>query len=259
MSKRAIWKGIIKFGKVSVPVKLYAAVEEKTIHFRLLHRKDKTPVKQEMIHPETGEVVPAEAIRHAYATEDGKMVILSDDELKILEPEASRNIEVINFLKDAAIDNQWYERPYFLGPDEDRESYLAMIEALEGQTGALVGWIMRNKEYFGVLRLLGRYPVLITLRHTEEVVQVADLKIPAGREINEKEFAMAEQLVAAMTDNFDPSQYRDEYRDRVMKLITAKASGKIIRLKKAAAKKTTRDLKKALQGSLQAAGKRHHG
>jgi DNA end-binding protein Ku len=260
MTTRAIWKGIIRLGNISVPVKLYAAVEEKNVHFRLLHAKDNTPVKQEMVHPETGEVVPAAAIRHGFETEDGRMVILTDEELQSLEPEPSRQIDIISFLPGAAIDHRWYERPYLLGPDEDMESYSALAAALDGSgTEGLARWVMRNKEYFGVLRLQAGYPVLITLRHMEEVVQLSELTIPAGREIDRREFAMAEQLVTAMADTFDPNQYRDEYRQRVMGLIAAKASGKIIPLRKAAPKKTTRDLKKALEASLLAAGERRSG
>ena len=260
MTARAIWKGIIRLGEVAVPVKLYGAVEEKTVHFRLLHAADNTPVKQEMVHPETGDVVPAAAIRHGYETEDGRMVILTDEELQSLEPQASRQIDIISFLPGGAVDHRLYERRYFLGPDEDQESYAALIAALDG-TGmeGLARWVMRNKEYFGVLRLQAGYPVLITLRHTEEVVRLSALNIPAGRQIDQREFAMAEQLVAAMADTFDPNQYRDEYRQRVMGLIAAKASGKVIPIRKAAPKKTTRDLKKALEASLRAAGGRRSG
>lgn len=260
MATRAIWRGIIQLGNVAVPVKLYTAVEEKTIHFRLLHKKDKTPVKQEMVHPETGDVVPAEAIHHGYETEDGQMVILSNEELKNLEPEASRQIEIIRFLPRAVIDHRWHERPYFLGPDGDREAYLTLAAGLESAgTEGLARWVMRNREYFGVLRLQERYPVLITLRHAEEVMRLEELEIPAGREMDQRELAMAEQLVSAMAGTFDPGQYKEEYRERVMGLIAAKASGKIIELHKATPKKTTRDLKKALEGSLQAAKRSRHG
>jgi len=260
MVARAIWKGTILLADVSVPVKLYGAVEEKAIHFRLLHGKDRIPVRQEMIHPETGEVVPAEAIHHGYETEDGKMVILTNEELKSLDPESSRQIEILRFLPRSAIDHRWYERPYLLGPDGDPEAYQALAEAMATtETEGLARWIMRKREYYGVLRLLGHRPVLITLRHAEEVVSLEELDIPAGREMDKKELAMAEQLVAAMADTFDPARYRDQYRERVMGLITAKAKGKIIELRRAAPKKTTRNLRKALEGSLRTAGLRKHG
>ncbi len=257
MAARSIWKGVIGLGDLSVPVKFYAAVEEKRVHFRLLHEKDHTPVKQEMVNPESGAVVPSEEIRHGYETDDGRMIILTDRELESLEPEPSRDIEILAFLPDSAVDHRWYDRPYFLGPDDAPESYSALAAALDsGGTVGLARWTMRNKEYFGVLRLQGGYPVMITLRYEEEVVTLSELEIPTGREVNRKELAMAEQLVDAMADSFDLSAYRDEYRERVMELIAAKAEGKVVELRKAVPKKAGGDLKKALQASLKAARER---
>jgi DNA end-binding protein Ku len=259
MAARAIWKGTIQLGDSSIPVKLYAAVEEKGVHFRLLHAKDQTPVSQEMVYGETDEIVPAENIRHGYETEDGRLVILSGEELKSLEPLPSRQIEILAFLPGTAIDHRWFDRPYFLGPDGDEEAYAALIEAVNtSESEALVYWVMRNKEYFGVLRLRAGYPLLVTLRSAEEVVELA-VRIPAGREIAARELAMAEQLVAAMADTFDPQQYRNEFRQRVMELIEAKAAGKVIPLRPAASPRATGDLTTTLEASLRAAKKRSHG
>lgn len=257
MTTRAIWKGIVRLGAVSVPVRLYAAVEEKTVHFRLLHAGDGTPVRQEMIDPRTGEAVAAEEIRHGFETGDGRMVILGDEELRGIDPEPSRNIDILGCLPGGAIDHRWYERPYFLGPDEDAEAYFALAAVLadSGNEG-LARWVMRNREYFGVLRLQLGYPVLVTLRHTEEVVPVAELSIPTGRPADPRELAMAEQLVDALADRFDPAAYRDDYRERVMAMIAAKAGGKVVELRQAPRGATTRDLTKALAASLKAAGRR---
>jgi DNA end-binding protein Ku len=260
MTTRAIWKGAIRLGESSIPVKFYAAVEEKGVHFRLLHKKDQTPVSQEMVHPETNGIVPAEGIRHGYETEDGRLVILSDQELQGIEPETSRDIEILAFLPGGAIDHRWHERPYFLGPDGEELAYFALIEALGGtDSEALARWVMRNKEYFGVLRLREGYPLMVTLRYAEEVVALSGVKIPAGREIDARELAMAEQLVAAMADTFDPRQYRDEFRQRVLELIAAKASGKVIPLRPAAPQKDAPDLQEALAASLRAAKERSRG
>jgi DNA end-binding protein Ku len=257
MAARAIWKGTVRLGDFSVPVKLYAAIEEKSVHFRLLHGRDMTPVKQEMVSQETGEVVPAEEIRHGFETGDGRMVILGDADLQGLDPEPSRDITIVSMVPGSAIDHRWYERPYFLGPDGDPEGYSVLTAGLkESGNEALARWVMRNKEYFGVLQLQQGYPVLVTLRHTEEVVPVSELHLPSGREADPRELAMAEQLVAALADRFDPAAYRDEYRERVLEMIAAKASGKVVALRKAVTKGTTRDLKKALEASLKAAGER---
>lgn len=259
MAARAIWKGIIQLGDSAIPVKLYAAVEEQGVHFRLLHARDQTPVHQEMVRGETAEIVPAEEIRHGYETDDGRLVILSEAERQSLEPPPSRQIEILCFLPDGAIDHRWFERPYFIGPDGDEEAYFALLEAVKSSASeALVQWVMRNKEYFGVLRLRAGYPLLVTLRSAEEVVEAA-VEIPAGREIAPRELAMAEQLVAAMADTFEPQQYRDEFRQRVMEFIAAKAAGKIIPLRPAPAPGATDDLALALEASLRAAKERAHG
>lgn len=253
MTTRAIWKGIIRLGESLIPVKLYAAVEEKGVHFRLLHGRDLTPVSQEMVLPETNAIVPAAAIRHGFETGDGRVVLLTEEELHGLEPEPSRHIEILSFLPSASIDHRWYERPYFLGPDGDDEGYLALSEAL-GDSGAeaLCRWVMRNHEYFGVLRLRAGYPLLVTLRSAEEVVELSELEIPAGREVDPRELAMAEQLVSAMAGTFAPSQYRDEFRQRVLDLIAAKAGGTSIAWRPASPPQTTGDLGQALEASLRA-------
>lgn len=154
MTTRAIWKGSIRLGEDRIPVKLYAAVAEQGVHFRLLHGQDQTPISQDMVHPKTNDIVPAAAIRHGYETGAGRIVILTAEERQGLEPEPSRAIEILRFLPAAAIEHRWYERPYFLGPDGEEEAYGALAEAL-ADTGseALCRWVMRNKEYFGVLRL----------------------------------------------------------------------------------------------------------
>jgi len=259
MASRAIWKGVIQLGDNSIPVKLYAAVEEKGVHFRLLHAKDHTPVSQEMVSAASQAIVPAEEIRHGYETEDDRLVILSGQELQDLEPAPSRQIEILAFLPGAAVDHRWFDHPYFLGPDGDEAAYFALIEALTSSASeALVFWVMRNKEYFGVLRLRAGYPLLVTLRSAEEVVELA-VKIPAGREVDARELAMGEQLVSAMADTFEPQRYHDEFRERVMGLIAAKASGKIIPLRPPEEPRASEDLTLALEASLRAAKERHHG
>ncbi|HUH12073.1 MAG TPA: Ku protein [Longimicrobiales bacterium] len=126
---RAIWKAKIRFGGVEVPVKLYSAVRDRGVHFRLLHRKDRVPVKQRMVDPESGEVVAYEDIRRGYETGQGTFVILDEEELAQAEPEPSREIEITRFVPPEQINHQWYERPYFLGPDEDAEAYAALAVA----------------------------------------------------------------------------------------------------------------------------------
>ncbi|HEX6309011.1 MAG TPA: Ku protein [Longimicrobiales bacterium] len=254
---RAIWKGKITFGDVSVPVKLYSAVQDRGIHFRLLHEKDLEPVRQEMVNPETGEVVAYENVRRAYATEAGDLVMLDEEELAELEPESSRDIEITRFVAPEVITHQWYDRPYYLGPDDSEAEYFALAQALRKQNREGVArWVMRKKEYAGALRVEGDHLMLMTLRHAGEVVPSSALQAPGGRALDRREVQMAKQLVAALEGDLDLAAFRDEYRDRVLELVEAKAEGKVVKFPKAPRKKTDESLAKALEQSIAAAKKR---
>src|SRR6185436_16506984 len=143
MAARAIWKGVVKLGKAEVPVKLYSAVTDKSIHFRLLHKTDHEPVKQQMVNPETGEPVSFEEIKKAYPITRGAMVVLDKEELDKILPEASRDIEVTRFVDPEDIDHRWYDRAYYLGPDHSSEHYFALADALakKGKEG-VAQWVM---------------------------------------------------------------------------------------------------------------------
>lgn len=252
MSAKAMWKGVIHIGDVRVPVKLYAAVEDRSVHFRLLHRKDRVPVKQMMVNPETDEVVDYAAARRGYIADEGSLVILDDDELAALQPKPSRDIEILQFLPPQAVDHRWYRRPYYLGPDGTPDSYWALTAALErsGREG-LARWVMRNKEYVGALRLHQGYPMLVSMRNAEEVVSVEELEAPRGPSLDRKELAMARQLMSMLEAPFEPGAYHDEYRARVLDLIETKRRGggvKVVPMRRARA---SRDLSRALEASLQ--------
>jgi DNA end-binding protein Ku len=258
MAARAIWKGRIRFGDVDVPVKLYSAVKSTGgVHFRLLHEKDLVPVEQQMVNPATGKVVAYEDVRRAFPTDDGRLVMLDEEELAELEPEASRDIEITRFVDPAVITHQWYDRPYYLGPDDSDADYFALAEALRSQEKEGVArWVMRNKEYVGALRLEDEHLMLMTLRHAGEVVPASALKAPGGRELDKREIQMAKQLVSALEGDLDLESYRDEYRERVMELVEAKASGKVLKFPKAPAKKKKEDsLSAMLEKSLEATKK----
>jgi DNA end-binding protein Ku len=238
MAGRAIWKGVIRFGSISVPVKLYSAVEDRKIHFRLLHQKDQTPVSQKMVHPNTGETIPHEEIRRGYETEDGEIVLLDDEELQSLEPEASRDIEITRFVDPDRINHQWYDRPYYMGPDSDAKSYFALARALEKEKKeGFARWSMRKKRYIGALLAENGYLKMITLRYADEIVDVSELPRPISRPFEKQEIQMAEQLVRALEAEFDPSAYRDEYRDRVLALVETKARGGTVTFEKIKEKK----------------------
>lgn len=251
MPARAMWKGVIRLGDVQVPVKLYSAIEDRNVRFRLLHESDKVPVRQELVDPETGEIVPYGDSRRGFVTDEGDMVMFEQEELDELEPEASRDIEILGFLPPEEMDHRWYLRPYYLGPDGKPDVYSALVTALErqGQEG-LARWTMRNKEYMGALRLHRGHLMLITLRNEEQVVPVEELEAPSGSKLDTKELAMARQLMSMLEAEFDPASYQDEYRERVLALIETKKKGGKVRPRRPRKQPSYEDLAGALKASL---------
>ncbi len=252
MSARAIWKGELKIGSTNVPVKLYSGVVDRNVRFHILEDKHLTRVKQHMVSPDSGEEVPNEEIRKGFEIEPGRFVILEDEELDALLPEPSRDIEIVEFVPPEAISQQLYERPYYLAPDGDDSAYFALTTAMSNRDREGVAkWVMRNKQYVGALRSNGDYLLLITLRNSGEVIYASDLPTPAGRAPTQKEIGMAKQLVGLLESEFDATEYKDEYRERVMKFIERKAKGKAPTLRLVKSKRKTSALDSVLAKSIQ--------
>ena len=253
---RAMWKGDITIGRTTIPVKMYSAVQDQGVHFRLLHETDKQPVKQHMVNPETDEVVEHSEIRKGYVDDGGIVVMLDDEELDALKPEPSRDIEITRFVPRTAVSHGWYDRPYWLGPDSGgSNSYFALARALEEEEKEGVAkWVMRGKEYVGALVAENGYLMLITLRHAGEVVESKDLPRPSGRALDKKEVGLAQQLVSALEGDWNPAEFQDEYRDRLMEFIKSKAKGRAPKVRKLRPKKeTTKSLADVLEASLKKA------
>jgi DNA end-binding protein Ku len=252
MAARAIWKGELKIGSTKIPVKLYSGVTDRTVRFHILDDKHLKRVKQHMISPDSGDEVSGEEIQKGYELEPGKFVIVTDEELESLEPKPSRDIEITEFVPPEAISQQWYERPYYLAPDGDEKAYFALVEALKNRNReGIAHWVMRNKAYVGALRAEGDYLVLVTLRNAEEVISARDLPKPAGRAPTQKELNMARQLVALLEGEFNATDYKDEYRKRVMEFIERKAKGKAPRLQAVKSRRRAGSLDSVLEKSLQ--------
>ncbi len=253
MAARAMWKGQLKIGGTKIPVKLYSAVQDRTVRFHILDDRHKTRVKQHMIDPDSGEEVPTPEIQKGYEIEPGRFVILTAEDLEALQPPPSRDIEIIEFVDQDQISQQWYERPYYLGPDDGADDYFALAEALKNkEREGIAQWVMRNKYYAGALRAVDDYLFLFTLRDANEVILAKDLAKPTGAAPTQKELAMATQLVEILQGDFNPADYKDEYRSRVMEFIEQKAKGRAPRLKAVKSKRQTGGLDTALAKSIAA-------
>lgn len=258
MTARAMFRASLELGRLTLPLKFYAAVEGSGVHFRLLHAEDGTPLKQRLVHPETGEVVPPDQYQRAFLAKPENFVVLTDEDRAALEPEGSRSITTLRVLPAGTVNHQWYVRPYYLGPDGGRgvaEQYFVLAAALnQAELEVLVEWVMRKREYFGVLRAEGEYLMLHALRHEGEVVDAGALPHPTGRQLDKKELEMAGKLVEMLSDDFDPQAFEDAYQSRLLDFVEKKASGKVTKLGKPKRKREASDsLGQLLSASLKQA------
>lgn len=256
MAARAMWKGVLRVGDQQVPVKLYSAIEDRTVRFRLLHDKDHAPVKQAMVDADTDEVVPPDNVVRGFFTCEGDVVFINKDELDALEPDTSRDIDIEYFVPPGTIAYRHYLRPYLLGPDGDENAYKALTTALESSNQeGFARWVMRKKQYIGALTVYHGYLMLVTLRYRQEVVDLDSVQAPKGKSLDDRELKMAAQLVEMLAEDFDASAYHDDYRKQVMELIETKAKGGKVKASRPKKKKPTSDLSKALEASLKASKK----
>jgi DNA end-binding protein Ku len=228
---RATWSGAISFGLVTVPVQLFTAVRPRTLRFRQLHAVTKAPVKQKRVDTTTGEEVAYSDLVKGYEVPGGGYVVVDPDELDELAPEASRLIDIRDFVEQADIDPVYYDRPYYLAPDGEAAAkpYRLLAEAM-GRSGkvAIATFVMRNKEHLAAIRAEDGLLVLSTMHHADEVLDPAELDVAgalADVEVRDREVEMAERLIDSLLTGFDPACYPDEHRARVEEYLEAKARG----------------------------------
>jgi DNA end-binding protein Ku len=253
MSARAIWKGNLVLGKHEVAIKMYSAVQDQTVHFHLLHDKDLTPVEQRIVRKDNGQEVPKAEQRRAFPLESGRAVILEPEELEELEPDADRKIRLLRFVPVEALSDQWFDRPYMLGPDEDEDAYFALAEALaDKQRVGIARWVMRDKRYLGALMAVDGYLGMTTLRRADQVLAMPEIRPDKSRTPSPAEVKLAEQLIESITGEFDADSWHNESRERLAKLVEAKAKGTKLKIVPIKPKEATADLAESLRASLAA-------
>jgi DNA end-binding protein Ku len=221
MAVRALWQGTITFARTSLPIRLYSAVVDRAVHFHLLHNKDHIRLEQRMVNPRTGATVARSAMRKACPVDKETFVPLGDDEIDALAPESSRTLAVTRFAPRDAIALEWFDPPYLVGPASDHEAeYHAVAGPLAAQDRCgIAQWVMRKREYAGALCSESGHLLLVTLHRAGEVVSTSDLDQPSGRDLSKEEYALAEELIDALTGAFDPTLFHDTYQDEVRKLV----------------------------------------
>jgi len=252
---RAIWKGAVSFGLVSVPVKLYAATESHDVSFRQVHAKDGGRIRYQRVCSIDGEEVPYADIAKGYETEDGEMVILTDEDMEQLPSTSSREIAVEKFVPAEQIDPMLFEKSYYLEPEKSgAKPYALLRQALrDADRMAVVTVALRQRTTVAVLRVKDDVIVLQTMMWPDEI-RTPDFNVEAG-EVKEAEVKMAQMLVETLAGDFDPSEFEDDYAEAVEALVKAKIEGGEIKRTPTSTKTSGEvvDLLAALQRSVDAA------
>lgn len=230
MAARAIWKARLRLRDVLVPVKLYSAIEDRKVHFRLLHAKDRVPVTQHMVDPRTEKPVPAESIRRGVETGPGEIVMLTAEELHALEPEKSREIDLRLFVPAAQIDPVYLDRTYLLVPTGDSPKAYRLLAATMENTGraGIATFVMRGKEYLVAIEAQNGVIYAETLRFAAEIRTPDMVGLPAGVPVPASGItALRKEIQAATVEWFPIDEMRDEYAERLRNLVERKqAAGK---------------------------------
>lgn len=227
---RAIWSGAVSFGLVSIPVKLYNAVSRKSVSFNQIDSRSGARIRYRKVSDADGSEVPTEAIVKGYQLASGDYVLVGDDELGALDPEASRTIEIEQFVDLSDIDPIFYDSAYYAVPDKAaRKPYALLLKAMEERSRvAIARFVMRSKQYLCALRSDDGALVLSTMVYADEVNDPVELDELEGVEevsVSDRELRMARQLIDSLTDEFEPTRFEDTYRMRVLDLIERKAAG----------------------------------
>jgi DNA end-binding protein Ku len=255
---RAIWTGAISFGLVNVPIKLYSATSPKAVRFHQLSSKTGARIRQKRVDPSTGDEVAFEDIVKGYEITPERYVLVSPEELEALDPKATKTIDIEDFVDLDQIDPIYFDHSYYVVPTAGgAKAYRLLLEAMRETGKVAVGrLVLRTKQQLSALRPAGDVMTLSTMLFGDEVLapdRLDELDAVSETEASKREVTMARQLIDSLSSEFDPSKYRDEYRERVLGLIERKAAGEEIAVQPEAEEPVAApDLMAALEASLAA-------
>jgi DNA end-binding protein Ku len=224
---RSIWTGAIGFGLVNIPIKLYSAMQDSDLDLDMLDKKDLSNIKFKRVNENTGKEVAWENIVKGYKLDD-RYIVLTDEDFQKASPEKTKTIDISEFLDEKEIDGIYYDTPYYLEPEKSgAKAYTLLRDALEktGKVG-FGSFVLRNKESLCLIKPKDDVLMLNKIRWAQEIRSTADLNIPKGSS-KPAEIKMAIELIKQLSGPFDLEKYKDTYSDELMKLIKAKAKGKV--------------------------------
>jgi DNA end-binding protein Ku len=250
---QAIWKGQISFGLVTIPVSLYSATDEKTISFRQLHEKDMSRIRYRKVCEDEDVEVEGDEIVKGYEISKGQYVVLTDDDFQKVEPELTKTIDMVNFIKLDEIDPMWLDKPYFLEPrDGGGTPYELMRRTLEdmGYVG-IAKTVLRNREHLAALIPHGKILILNLMRFSDEIRSPDKLDMPKKVKIEEKHMELARELIQRMASEFKYEEYIDEYEAKLKEMIRQKAEGREVEVPAPVEVPEIESLMEALERSLE--------
>ena len=224
---RPIWNGTISFGLLQVPVQLMPGERSVDLHFRMLDGRTKTPIRYERVNSETGEEVPWKDVVKAFEYVKGSYAVIDEEELKAAAPEATETVDIESFVDADAIDPRYFEKPYCLVPGKRAEKGYVLLRETLRKTGkvGIAKLVIRTRQYLAMLKPHGDALVLIIMRFPQELIDVEDYNLPTGasgtHKVNAREVEMASKLVESMTVKWKPSDYQDDFRSQLRKLVEA--------------------------------------
>jgi DNA end-binding protein Ku len=229
---RALWKGSITFGLVNIPIELHTAVRDHRPHFRLLHAKDKSPVRFERVCIRDGHPVAWEDLVKGYEYEKGRFVVLTKEDFTAAAVEKTRTVDIIDFVKSEEIDDRFFETPYYLVPAKGGERAYALLREAIRESGriGIAKFILRDAQHLAAVEVIENAIVLSVMRFADELVDVKQFDFPGHAGIRKPELDMAKALVNSLAAEWDPAKYTDQYRENLMRIIQGKLKGKKVEL-----------------------------
>ena len=256
---RAIWKGSISFGLVNIPIELHTAVRNHRPRFRMLHAKDKSPVRFERVCIRDGHPVAWEDLVKGYEYEKGHFVVVTKEDFQSAALSKTRTIDIIDFVKSDEIDDRFFETPYYLVPAKGGErAYALLREAIrESKRTGVAKFILRDAQHLAAVEVIEDAIVLSVMRFADELIDEEQFEFPSGKEVRPQELQMAKALVNSLAADWDPSKYTDQYRENLMRIVRGKVKGKEVTLEPDTTPRQAEvvDLMKRLRRSLEQGGK----
>src|SRR5262245_12214256 len=252
---RAIWTGALSFGLVNIPVEVHTAVRDSRPRFRMLHAKDNSPINFERVCQKDGKPVAWNDLVKGYEYEKGKFVVLTKADIAAAALEKTRRIDILDFVEAEAIDDRFFDKPYYLTPGKGGDAAYALLrEAIRaaGRIG-IAKFVLRDVQHLAAVEAIDDALVLSTLRFADELVDADTLNFPSTKAVGKKELDLAKTLVVSLEADWKPEKYTDDYRENLMKIIKARMKGKTVHLKEEAPERDSNvvDLMERLRRSLE--------